>query len=300
MIDLTDGFPAAPRESLKKSGPKDHRGFSTVLPVTVFSMKLRKPKTRIGIFLAAVVPLTLGVIIGLVEGQPGQGPDVTYFVPETAARSSMEIPMPNGETMLDLERLAAAGDAVAQNNLAIHYANGTGGVAKDTGRAMDLFQKAAEQGVPQAQTSLGIMYSQGEVPGANGKPDRAAAVEWWTRAAAQGNSIAQFDLGRLLFLGEGVPQDDVKAAELIRKSAEQSNRNAQSSLSVLYKIGRGVERSDAEAAFWASLAAEDGTQEDAARRDELMGKLTAAQAVEIRQRIQGWRSSHGLGHIRTE
>ena len=69
------------------------------------------------------------------------------------------------------------------------YANGEG-VPKDPAKAVELFQKAAEQGNVDAQNNLGVMYYAGE-----GVPrDETKAKEWFKKAAAQGNADAQANL----------------------------------------------------------------------------------------------------------
>jgi TPR repeat protein len=69
------------------------------------------------------------------------------------------------------------------------YANGEG-VAKDEGKAVEWFKKAADQGNVDAQNNLGVMYYTGE-----GVPkDIAKAREWFRKAAAQGNADAKANL----------------------------------------------------------------------------------------------------------
>ena len=62
----------------------------------------------------------------------------------------------------------------------MHY-NGKG-VPKDAAKAVEWYQKAAEQGFLDAQLQLGGMYFNGE-----GVPkDVSRTVEWWQKAANQG------------------------------------------------------------------------------------------------------------------
>jgi TPR repeat protein len=56
---------------------------------------------------------------------------------------------------------AAAGDAGAQNNLGLRYANGRA-VPQDDAEAARWFRLAADQGVASAQRNLEDMYSNGE------------------------------------------------------------------------------------------------------------------------------------------
>jgi TPR repeat protein len=70
------------------------------------------------------------------------------------------------------------------------YANGEGGLTKDTVKAVEFFRKAAIQGNADAQNNLGAMYHLGEGVTKN----IAKAKEWYTKAAAQGNVDAQANL----------------------------------------------------------------------------------------------------------
>ena len=108
---------------------------------------------------------------------------------------------------LDTVRQAAEqGDAGAQNNLGVMYANGEG-VLKDEAEAVRWYRLAAEQGNAIAQFNLGVMYSNGR----GVLKDDAEAVRWYRLAAEQGNAIAQFNLGVTYANGQGVLKDSVLA-----------------------------------------------------------------------------------------
>ena len=112
--------------------------------------------------------------------------------------------------------------------------------------------KAAEQGDSEAQTDLGMRYHTGD-----GVPkDYAEAVKWYRKAAEQGHAIAQYNLGFMYHAGEGVPQDVAEAEKWYLKAAEQGNVDAQFNLGVMYAIGEGVPQDDAEAFKWYRKAAE--------------------------------------------
>jgi len=67
------------------------------------------------------------------------------------------------------------------------------GVSKNYEKAVEWYNKSAEQGNMQAQYNLGIMYEDGiGVPQSNEK-----AMEWYRKAAAQGYSEAKEALQRL-------------------------------------------------------------------------------------------------------
>jgi uncharacterized protein len=73
---------------------------------------------------------------------------------------------------------AEQGDAEAQNNLGMMYANGKG-VVQDDKQAAFWFRKAAEQGEAMAQFNLGRMYFNG-----TGVPKNYAQAYLWTNLAA--------------------------------------------------------------------------------------------------------------------
>ena len=85
------------------------------------------------------------------------------------------------EDTVEAIRLAAdQGDAAAQYNLGIAYAEGLG-VPRDETEAARWFRLAADQGLADAQASLGVMYWIG-----HGVPqERVAAHMWLSLAAAQ-------------------------------------------------------------------------------------------------------------------
>ena len=59
-----------------------------------------------------------------------------------------------------LRARAEQGDAEAQNNLGLRYANGEG-VPQDDAEAVRCWRLAAEQGNASAQSNLGLMYATG-------------------------------------------------------------------------------------------------------------------------------------------
>ncbi|WP_431856917.1 tetratricopeptide repeat protein [Azospirillum sp.] len=101
------------------------------------------------------------------------------------------------KTLPELTRAAEQNDAVAQNNLAVMYATGSG-VKQDYGQAAKWYEKAAEQGYAIAQYNLAAMYEHGM----GVSRDLRAASIWYQLAADQADPWAQFNLGRLESGGE--------------------------------------------------------------------------------------------------
>jgi hypothetical protein len=60
--------------------------------------------------------------------------------------------------------------------------------------------------------------------------DNAEAVNWYSKAAEQGNANAQYNLGLMYNSGEGIPQNDAEAVNWWRKAAEQGLEAAKSLL----------------------------------------------------------------------
>jgi len=119
---------------------------------------------------------------------------------------------------------------------------------------IDALKEKAEQGYARAQHNLGRLYFLGM-----GVPKNSAeAVKWYRKAAEQGYAGAQHNLGFMYDFGMGVPEDKVEAVKWYRKAAEQGNASAQLMLGLMYEIGRGVPEDDAEAVKWYRKAAEQG------------------------------------------
>ncbi len=133
----------------------------------------------------------------------------------------------------------------------------TGEAAYDRGdyaTAFQEFRPLAEQGHAEAQFNLGFMRSIGQ-----GVPqDDAHAVLWYRKAAEQGHAMAQSSLGFMYYTGQGVPWDDSQAAKWFREAAEQGDAPAQLLLGLMYKVGWGVPRDDKLGKKWSDKAAEQG------------------------------------------
>ena len=105
------------------------------------------------------------------------------------------------EQIAEYRAAADKGEAWAQYNLGIMYANGEG-VPEDDATAVKWYTKAAEQGDAAAQNNLGVMYEDG-----HGVPqDNVMAYMWWNLAAAQGDENAKENKGKL--------QDSMTSAQI--------------------------------------------------------------------------------------
>jgi TPR repeat protein len=128
------------------------------------------------------------------------------------------------------------------------------GLQQDSGEAVQWYRKAAEQGDPMAESALGYAYLNGK-----GVPqDAAEGAIWYRKAAEQGYSLAQQAVGYLYATGQGVQQDDAQALVWYRKAAEQGDAESQQSLGYMYAYGRGVPKDRFEAVRWYRKAAKQG------------------------------------------
>ena len=124
--------------------------------------------------------------------------------------------------------------------------------------------------------------------------DYTTALQEFKPLAEQGNSNAQFMLGRMYRHGYGVPQDYTEALKWFRKAAEQGNPDAQLKLGVMYALGLGVPQNYVRAHMWSNLAASrlsPGKDRDLAaeNREALAAKMTPAQIAEAQRLAREWK-----------
>lgn len=129
---------------------------------------------------------------------------------------------------------------------------------KDYEKSVALLEPLARGGNARAQLWLGQMHYYGH----GVQENDAAAFDWFSRAAAQGNSEAQLQLANMLVYRRGAPagdaDPDVEAAKWYFAAARQGQPEAQYSLALLFAVGKGVQQSDAEAQKWMKRAASHG------------------------------------------
>ena len=173
--------------------------------------------------------------------------------------------------------------------------------------AYHLIKPLAEQGLPEAQVNLGLMYYKGlgvpqDFPEAvkwyrkAAEQGNAKAFKWYHKAAEQGNVEAQFNLGLMYEKRQGVPQDYVEAGNWYRRAAEQGFAEAQTNLGTMYFTGLGVPKDYVLAYMWSFLAtsgypASEKTKRAEAEkiRDIAASKLTPAQIAEAQRWAREWK-----------
>jgi TPR repeat protein len=156
-------------------------------------------------------------------------------------------------------------NASYQNDLGFYYSKGIG-VPKNQVKAVELFQKAAEQNYPAALSNLGSCYEHG-LGGLT--QDAESAIKHYEAAAKLGYTEAEHNIGFMYGSGELVEKDYAKAVEHYRIAAGKNYPQAERNLAYCYERGFGVPKSFDEAVKLYTRAAEHGDNES----KEFLGDL---------------------------
>jgi len=167
-----------------------------------------------------------------------------------------------------LRAAAAAGDASAEYEVGVRYAEGRG-VTANASEAVRWLELAAKQGLAMAQFRLAGLYEKG----IGGKKDIETARRLYKAAAEQGNAGAMHNLAVLYAEGAAVKPDYRTAAQWFRLAADHGVSDSQYNLAILYARGIGVDQNLVESYKWFALAAAQGDDEAAKKRDEVGKRL---------------------------
>jgi localization factor PodJL len=182
-----------------------------------------------------------------------------------------------------LRAAAGRGDAFAQYEIALRFAEGDG-VAQNFTEAAQWFERAAKQGLAPAQFRLGGLYEKG----LGVKKNLDTARRYYVAAGEAGNAKALHNLAVLYAEGIDGKPDHATAAKWFRKAADYGIVDSQYNLAVLCARGIGVEQNLAEAYKWFALAAQDGDADSARKRDELEARLDRTSLSAAVQAVQDW------------
>ena len=134
-----------------------------------------------------------------------------------------------------LQNLAVAaesGDAEAMTELALVYARGEERQRVDLPKAVAWYRKAADAGSRRAMGNLAYFY----LNGISVRRDPARAVAFYEKAVCGPSPVLDqylYDLANCCELGVGIPPDKARAVELYSKSAQLGSRLAQRALARL-------------------------------------------------------------------
>jgi uncharacterized protein len=101
--------------------------------------------------------------------------------------------------------------------------------------------------------------------------------------AEQGDVIAQYLLGSVYLLGQGVTQDYAESVRWLRRAADQGHPAAQFVLGGMYAVGRGVPVDLVRAHMWFNVSGAQGYRDGGEYRDKLAHETTPAQIAEAQR-----------------
>ncbi len=139
----------------------------------------------------------------------------------------------------------------------------------DVVAAVELLDRAAEEGHVRALTLLGYVYDKSE--------ENEAAVRYYQRAAALGDGEALLALGAMYANGEGVARDFAQAVRLMEQSADAGHGPAAVTLANAYRdggLGLSVDR--AAARHWLERGIESGYEPARLELERLLASEDAA------------------------
>ncbi|MES2001595.1 MAG: SPOR domain-containing protein [Pseudomonadota bacterium] len=167
--------------------------------------------------------------------------------------------------------LAEAGDADAQFNLGQSYRLGRG-LAINLAVAKTWFERAADKGHVDAQTTLGLLLFQ------NG--EQAEGLKWLGKAAEQGEARAMLIYGTALVNGDTVTQDPVLGYAYVSRASAQGLAPAKETLRQLDEILPITDRKKGLALAKAKAKAAPPPGSRAARMAARKSKASPVQASE--------------------
>jgi TPR repeat protein len=113
-------------------------------------------------------------------------------------------------------------------------------------QAIHLLSPYAQQGDPDAQHRMAIMYQNG----LGVAPNPEMAFDWMQKAAEQGHALAQHGIGFMYMEGDCTDKDIPKAIHWFEKAAEQGLAGSATTLAMIYEQGNGVEKDLDKAKEW--------------------------------------------------
>jgi len=132
------------------------------------------------------------------------------------------------------------------------------------------------------------MFDQGEFI----SQDYEEAVNWWRKAAEQGDATAQSNLGAMYANGHGVQQDYTEAAKWYLLAANQGLAGAQAQFACVYQLGDGLPKDYVLAYMWFNLAAAEGDKAAAEGREAIAKEMSQEQIAEAQRLSREWYSAH--------
>lgn len=166
----------------------------------------------------------------------------------------------------NLERAADAGELFAQAALGTIVYELGVGAAENWERAAHYARLAADQGHGPSMTELGRMMFVGR----GVEQDERGAVAMFRRAAEAGDPAGMSFLGQLYMTGQGVPNDVAAGMELFRRAADLGHPEAQGVYGLSLMLGQGVAENVSEGLRYIRL----GAAQNDPQALTVLGKMT--------------------------
>jgi hypothetical protein len=138
--------------------------------------------------------------------------------------------------------------------------------------ALRIWRPRADAGDAAAEFGVGLLYDLGEGVG----QDAAAALSWYHRAAEAGYVLAEFNVAVMFDSGVGTSRDPEKAGLWYARAAAHGYARAEYNLAQLYQAGDGVPRNLEVAESWYAAAAAHGLSAAARKLETLHEERTPA------------------------
>lgn len=210
----------------------------------------------------------------------------------------LEVQKGNAAALPDLKRMAEQGDTKAQLIVGEFEAFGftclgdVCGENKNFSESIRWLRKLAAENNPAAIRAIGRLYEKGK----GVKQDYAEALSYYRKSAEQGFAPAQYSIGEMYRDGKGVKQDLDEAKKWFLMSMEQGNGWAMDAMTELYGQTRWPTHLNyPEAYFWLSvnpIVDQYPKSWMAARRDEVVKRLTPEERAAADRRVDEWKKSH--------
>ncbi|MDB5550091.1 MAG: hypothetical protein JWL86_75, partial [Rhizobium sp.] len=200
------------------------------------------------------------------------------------ATAKTEVEVPAGLTPASLAEAVKKGDPLAYFEIGARYTDGRG-VKVDLAEASRWYALAADKGLAAAEYRLANFYEKGT----GVTRDIAKARALYTASADKGNASAMHNLAVLYATGVGGTPDFAQAAHWFTEAADLNVRDSQFNLAILYARGNGVPQDLTESYKWFAIAAREGDQDAAQKRDEVANALSPEQLKSAKAKLDLWK-----------
>jgi TPR repeat protein len=129
----------------------------------------------------------------------------------------------------------------------------------------------------------------GDAEAANDRGDYATALRLFRSLAEQGDADAQYRLGHMYFVGQGIPQDYAETLKWYRRAADQGLSLAQFALGLIYYMGQAVPEDKVLAHKWFNLSAAQGQTQAAFLQNNLASRMTPAEIADAQRLAREWK-----------